>query len=91
MTAALAMLGSVELYEMVRMTGLADAPQSDTDLAYARIRERPCGAEKTPCTGRGLRSLSRQTAFVTSFPRKASARHVEMLLHKGELVATAQK
>lgn len=90
-TAALAMFGSVELYEMVRMSGLAETPEADTDRVYAELRRGPCGAARTPCTGSGLNALSKRTGFLTVFPRKASADYLEVLLHKGELAAIAQK
>lgn len=90
-TAALAMFGSVELYEMVRMTGLTEEAAAETDRAYAEIRRGPCGAARRPCTGTGIRSLSRSTAFLTAFPQKASGSYMEVLLHNGSLAATAQR
>lgn len=90
-TAALAMFGSVELYEMMHFSGLVDVPGAATDATYGKVRRAACGSAKKPCTGNGLKTISRQTAFLQAYPRKGSSGHLEMLMHKGELAATAQK
>jgi len=90
-SAALAVFGSVELYEMVHYSGLVDPAGADTDLAYGELRRKACGASNKPCTGNGLKTISRQTAFLQAYPRKGSSAHVELLMHRGDLAAISLK
>lgn len=89
--AALVMFGSVELYEMVRYSGLVDSPRTQTDKVYAQVRKGPCGSANRPCTGQGLKTLARGTVFLQAYPRKGSAAHLEVLLHDGQVAATARR
>ena len=90
-TAALAMFGSVEAYELVHFSGLVSPDGSATDRTYASLRRGVCGSGNRPCTGAGLRKLSQNTAFLAAYPRKGSPTHLELLMHDGAIAATAQK
>jgi hypothetical protein len=91
-TGALAMFGSVELYELVHFAGIGAAGEiGETDRAYRALRASVCGNRDTPCPERPLKRLTRDTAFLTVYPRNGNPRHMEMLLHAGALKATAAK
>lgn len=91
-TASLVMFGSVELYELVNFTGLGvEGETGATDRAYRQIRAGQCGSDSRPCAEGPLKRLTRSTAFLTAFPRKGNPRNLEILVHDGQVAATAVK
>ena len=80
-TAAVAMFGSIELYELVHYGPVGVKPKGDdTDVAYARLRAKACGSGKSACSDREIRKLERSTAFLSVYPSKSSASRLELLM-----------
>lgn len=90
-TAALALLGSPAMHELMRYDPmLENMPWSDVDKAYERVKNRTCSVRRgEPCGDNRISRLSRSAAFVTLYDRfgNSSAR-TELLLWKGELLAS---
>jgi len=92
-TAALAVFGAPSMHEQLRYGLPADEyPYSDTDKAYERIKSRICGvAKRKPC-GAKLSSVERNTIFISTYERFGdNTRWADILLHDGEVVASAIK
>ncbi|MFD0978064.1 hypothetical protein [Tropicimonas aquimaris] len=91
-TAAVAMFGSVALYEAVHYGPVGLKPKGDaTDAAYAQLRARTCGSSKSACSEREIRRLERSAAFLSVYPSKGSPSRLELLMTRGRLAAVAQK
>ncbi len=89
---AVAMFGSVELYELVHFGPVGMKPAgSETDRAYARLRAQACGSTKRPCRERGVKKLSKSAVFVNVYPTAQGARRTELLMSRGRLAAVSQK
>lgn len=90
LTGAVAMFGSVDLYELVHYgpVGLSP-PASATDTAYARLRAKTCG--QGACSARGIKRLARSAVFVSVYPSPGSAKRLELLMSGGRLAAAALK
>lgn len=89
-TAALAMFGGPEQYELLRYGPAGETlPVSVTDSAYETLTSRVCGvAEGTPC-GNRIGRLERDTVFVTIYPSfGGSGAWKNLLLHDGAVLAT---
>ncbi|WP_068117495.1 hypothetical protein [Tropicimonas marinistellae] len=91
-TGAVAMFGSVELYELVHYGPVGVKPDSDTtDKAYAKLRAKVCGGETRPCSDRGIRRLEKSAAFLNVYKSKQGSARLELLMTRGNLTAVAQK
>lgn len=91
-TAAVAMFGSVELYETVHYGPVGLKPRGDaTDAAYARLRAKTCGSAKLACSDREIRRLQKTAAFLSVYPSKSSPSRLELLMTRGRLAAVSQK
>ena len=84
-TGAVALFGDLGLYELVQYGGGGGRLRTETDRAYAGIRN--CG--NTPCSERELKRLARSTAFVSVYPSPGAVQSFELLMNKRALVATA--
>ncbi len=88
---AVAMFGSVDLYELVHYSAVGiPPPRNGTDLAYARLRAQACGASR-PCRSGGKRKLNRAVIFVNLYPEAVSPRRVEVLISGGKVAAISAK
>ncbi|MGR3497023.1 hypothetical protein [Citreimonas sp.] len=88
-TAALAMFGQPETYEMIRFGAPGRTqPLAATDAAYDRIKRVLCRvSDDQPCGDR-LGRLKRDTVFVSLYERHGSnPRWKNLLLHDGDVVA----
>ena len=93
LTAALAMFGRPDTYEMIRFGAPARTqPLAATDAAYDRIKRTLCRvAADKPC-GERLDRLARDTVFVSLYERHGSnPRWKNLLLHGGDVVALDMK
>lgn len=89
-TAALAMLGSPRMHELVRYDPMrTHIAYSDVDVAYERVKTQVCRvAVGEPCGENRLSNLERSTAFLTIYETfGSSGNRVEILLHKGDVTA----
>lgn len=87
---AVAMFGSVDLYELVHYGPVGVKPSgSATDQAYARLRARSCGSGA--CSERSVKRLQRSVAFVNVYPTASNPKRLELLLNKGKLAAVSTK
>lgn len=92
-TGALAMFGSVELYEELRYGPVGKTlPKGETDAAYEGVKAKVCGvAAGKPC-GRGLAKLERETVFVNVYQTLGdNSSWGTLLLHDGTVVAADLK
>lgn len=92
-TAALALFGAPVMHEQLRYGRPAVTyPYSETDEAYEKIKSRVCGVgPRTPCGSR-IDQLSRNTVFVSTYERFTdNGRWADLLVHDGQIVATAVK
>lgn len=92
-TGALAMFGSVELYEELRYGPVGKTlPKGETDAAYEGVKAKVCGvATGKPC-GRGLAKLERETVFVNVYQTLGdNSSWGTLLLHDGTVVAADLK
>ena len=92
-TAAQALLGAPSLYEQLHYGPAGQhLPVGDTDTAYEKVKGRICGARKGKPCGAKMRQLERDTFFVNTYARpKDNTQWSELLIHKGEVVATSRK
>lgn len=92
-TAALVIFGSPESYEQIHYGPSGDTqPLSETDKAYERIKRQVCGVGKGKPCGSKMRSLARDTVFVSVYERFGSnPRWKNILLHDGEVAAVDLK
>ena len=92
-TAAQALLGAPTLYEQLHYGPAGQfLPVGETDEAYEKVKGRVCGARKGKPCGAKMRQLERDTFFVNTYARpKDNTQWSELLIHKGEVVATARK
>ncbi|SDJ98801.1 hypothetical protein [Aliiruegeria lutimaris] len=89
---AVAMFGSVELYELVHYGPVGMKPKgTDTDKAYAEMRARACGSAKMACKPGALRKLTKQAVFVDVYASASSPRRTQLLMSRGKLAALSQK
>ena len=91
--AAVALFGAPSMHETLRYGRPSDAyPYSDTDEAYERIKRAVCGVGKTKPCGKKIDRLERATVFISTYEQFAdNGRWSDILLHDGEVVATAFK
>lgn len=92
-TAAMAMFGHPDTYEMIRFGAPSRTqPMAATDAAYNRIKAATCRvAPDKPCGAR-LDRLARDTVFVSLYERHGSnPRWKNLLLHDGDVVALDMK
>lgn len=93
-TGALVMLGSPVLHERMRFDSYnKHLSITETDRAYDKIRRRVCKTRgKTLCPQERVGALEAETAFVTVYQQFGANDHwAEILLHKGDLVATSTR
>ncbi|SMX50760.1 hypothetical protein [Maliponia aquimaris] len=92
-TAALVIFGSPESYEQIHYGPSGDTqPVSETDKAYEQIKRRVCGVGTGKPCGSRMRSLARDTVFVSVYERFGSnPRWKNILLHDGEVAAVDLK
>ena len=92
-TAAVALFGTPQAHEQLRY-GLParNYPYSTTDEAYEKIKSRVCNVgRKKPCGAR-ISRFDKTTIFVSAYENFGeNARWADMLLHEGEVLATALK
>lgn len=91
-TAALAVFGAPATYEATRYGAGIRGAQTETDVAYERIKARLCGvAAGVACPADRLERVGARTAFVTAYPQfgQTSGRQLTLLLNDGALVATS--
>ncbi|PRY23806.1 hypothetical protein CLV78_104299 [Aliiruegeria haliotis] len=89
---AVAMFGSVELYEMVHYGPVGLKPTgAATDLAYARMRASTCGSAKKACKRSGVKKMSRKAVFVDVYQSAGNSRRLELLMSGGRLKAVSEK
>jgi hypothetical protein len=88
-TAALALFGEIETYEVLRYGPTGDAlPLGATDTAYDRIKRRVCGVGRRQPCGDARAMLARDTVFVSVYPRFGSNPDWQtLLLHAGDVAA----
>lgn len=91
-TGAVAMFGSVELYELVHYGPVGMEPKgTETDRAYARMRAKACGSASKACKARGVKKLSKQAIFVDVYASHAGSTRYELLMTRGKLAAVSKK
>lgn len=93
LTAANVLIGAPALYDMLHYGPAAqDLPYGATDKAYEKVKARVCGvARKKPC-GSKIKRLERNTLFVNAYGSFGNvSRWSEVLIHDGEVLATAMK
>ena len=91
-TGAVAMFGSVELYELVHYGPVGMKPAgTETDRAYARMRAGVCGSSSGACRARGVKSLEKSAVFVSVYPSAAGSSRYELLMNRGKLAAMSLK
>ncbi len=88
-TAALVLFGAPETYEQIRYSAAgATQPVSETDVAYERVKSRVCRVGRGKPCGSRIKTLSRNTVFVSVYERFGSnARWKNLLLHDGAVEA----
>ena len=92
-TASLAMFGAPSMHEQLRYGQPSDAfPYTATDSAYETIKRQVCGvAKRKPCGSR-IKRLEKDTVFISTYERfGGAARWSDILLHDGDVVASAVK
>lgn len=91
--AATAVFGTPSRYEELYLAeGTAAVDYAATDAAYEDLKLRICGAPKGETCGRKLRKLDRSTVFVSAYElAEPVERWTEILIHDGEMLATALK
>lgn len=93
LTAAHVLLGAPSFYELLHYgpTG-AHLTTGATDRAYEQVKSRVCGVRKGKPCGSKMRSLERSTFFVNTYERPDdNTRWSELLVHEGQVVASALK
>ncbi|WP_432817114.1 hypothetical protein [Sulfitobacter sp. JB4-11] len=93
LTAANVLVGSPALYDMLHYGPAAqDLPYGATDKAYEKVKSQVCGvSRKKPCGSR-IKRLEKRTFFINAYDSFGNARRwSEMLIHDGEVLATAMK
>lgn len=89
---AVAMFGSVELYELVHYGPVGMTPgTAETDRTYARLRSRVCGSSKSACSEREVKKLSKQAVFVDVYKSAANKSRLQLLMNRGKVAAVSQK
>ena len=89
---AVAMFGSVELYELVHYGPVGVKPTgSETDRAYAAMRARTCGSPQKACKPGAVRKLTRQAVFVDVYASATGSRRTQLLMSRGKLAAVSQR
>ena len=93
LTAAHVLLGAPSFYELLHYGPAGEhLAQGETDAAYERVKREVCGARKGRPCGAQIKRLERSTFFVNAYPRADdNTGWSEMLIHKGTVMATAQK
>ncbi|SDY37009.1 hypothetical protein [Citreimonas salinaria] len=88
-TAALAMFGHPDTYEMIRFGAPSrNQPLAATDAAYDRIKRALCRVKDDAPCGDRLGRLARDTVFISLYERHGSnPRWKNLLLHDGDVVA----
>ena len=88
-TAALVLTGDVGTHEVVRyQTAQSRGPYTQVDTAYEVLKASFCGAGQGQPCGSRITALGRNTHFITGYQRfTSSPAWVEILLHKGEVLA----
>lgn len=92
-TAALALFGAPSMHEQLRYGSPSEQyPYSATDKAYEKVKARVCGsARRKPC-GSKIKSLERNTVFISTYERFSdNGRWADILLHSGAVMASAIK
>ncbi|ASP18958.1 hypothetical protein ANTHELSMS3_00233 [Antarctobacter heliothermus] len=92
-TAALVIFGAPESYEQLHYgPSGAELPVSSTDAAYEKVKSRVCRVRKGKPCGSKMRTLARDTVFVSVYERFGSnPRWKNILLHDGEVEAVDLK
>lgn len=92
-TAALVIFGAPESYEQLHYgPSGAELPVSSTDAAYEKVKSRVCRVRKGKPCGSKMRTLARDTVFVSVYERFGSnPRWKNILLHNGEVEAVDLK
>ena len=88
-TAALALFGAPSLYEQLRYGEAAENhSRSATDKAYEKVKSRVCGVSRRKPCGRKIKSLERDTVFISVYERfEDNARWADILVHDGAVLA----
>ncbi len=92
-TASLVMFGAAEFHEFLRYAEGNDAPWTDADKAYEKIKRQSCGVGRgTPCPAGQRGALDQNLAFVTIYPQfGGGSEWIELLLNAGELVSEERR
>lgn len=90
-TGALVLFGDVEMHEQIRFGAAAgEQPESLVDKAYNKVKRLICRVGRNKPCGNRMRSLQRDTVFVTVYETfGGSGRWADMLLHDGKVEAIA--
>lgn len=88
-TAALALFGGPEDYELIRYGPAGQTmPVSTTDAAYETLKSSVCGVRKGQPCGRRLSRMTGDTVFVSIYPNfGGSGQWKNLLLHDGSVLA----
>lgn len=88
-TAALAIFGAPSMYEQLRYGDAAkDQPKGATDKAYEKVKSQVCGVSRRKPCGRKIKSLERDTVFISVYERfEDNARWADILVHDGVVLA----
>jgi hypothetical protein len=87
-TGALVMVSSAETYEGLMFSPARKTlPQSKTDSAYHRLKEKICKVTSAQPCGKRMNKLSKSTVFVSIYERFGAGRWKNILVHDGEVLA----
>ncbi len=92
LSGAVAMFGSVELYELVHYGPVGVKPSGgEVDRAYAKMRAKVCGRSGATCKERGVRKLAKQAVFVDVYASAEGSSRVQLLMNGGKLAAVSTR
>lgn len=88
-SAALVLFGTPEVYEQIRYGLPAETqPVAETDRAYEALKSRVCRVGRGKPCGARMKTLSRDTVFLSIYERfGTNARWKNLLLHDGAVLA----
>lgn len=85
---ALVMVSSAETYEGLMFSPARKTlPQSKTDSAYHRLKQKICNVTAALPCGKRMNKLSKSTVFVSIYERFGAGRWKNILVHDGEVLA----
>jgi hypothetical protein len=88
-TAALAIFGAPSMYEQLRYGNASkDRHNSATDKAYEKVKSQVCSVPRRKPCGRKIKSLERDTVFISAYERfESNARWADILVHDSAVLA----